>query len=193
MSLRSKLRKCRCLTPPIERPVAPLTKLDLPGDTGPLTMPTVATTTGVTTETSVGTTDFPTAPVEDELLPVCYVPKTVPKPVEGGSPERERAVILIGTLWVNYTVIRYHLATSTTVPGVRVSDMQDAVRRAFKTWKDIGMGLEFVETKYMAEAEIRVSFEQGGSWSYVGTDNINGNVVRFPSPTMNFGWNISTT
>lgn len=100
--------------------------------------------------------------------------------------------MLLGKLWVNFTDIRYHLATTTTVPRARLSDLQDAVRSAFKIWKDVGVGLEFTETTNLAEAELRISFEAGGSWSYVGTDSLNAGIVRFPSPTMNFGWNIST-
>lgn len=34
-------------------------------------------------------------------------------------------------------------------------------------------------------SDLRIAFEQGGSWSYVGTDNLR---VPADSPTMNFGW-----
>jgi hypothetical protein len=123
--------------------------------------------------------------------PLCFVPVTAKKKVDDGiSPERARAVSLIGTLWVNYTVIHYWMSPTTSIPGVGVSDLQQAVRDAFKEWKGVGVGLEFVEVTKAADAEIRVSFEDGGSWSYVGTDNVNSSIVRFPSPTMNFGWNI---
>lgn len=92
---------------------------------------------------------------------------------------------------MNHTVIRYHLGTETSVPRVSVSDMRDAVRAAFGAWKSIGVGLEFKEVGHPADAEIRVTFQAGGSWSYVGTDNIDEKLVRFPSPTMNFGWDVS--
>lgn len=63
--------------------------------------------------------------------------------------------------------------------------MQQSVRDAFQEWKDAGIGLEFVEVENAAEAEIRVTFNAGGSSSFVGTDNIR---VLYPTPTMNFGW-----
>lgn len=44
------------------------------------------------------------------------------------------------------------------------------------------LDFEFVED----EAEIRISFEEEGSWSYIGTDCLN--ISDQNKPTMNFGW-----
>lgn len=41
-----------------------------------------------------------------------------------------------------------------------------------------------------ADAEVRVSFKQPGSWSYVGAQALD---VRDPHPTINFGWITPTT
>ena len=38
---------------------------------------------------------------------------------------------------------------------------------------------------YDPSADIRISFEQEGSWSYLGTDAL---VIPRPQPTMNYGW-----
>lgn len=94
-------------------------------------------------------------------------------------------------LWVNHTVIKYYLDTNTNVPRVNIWDMQEAVRSGFGEWKSLGLGLDFKEVKDARDAEIRVSFQAGGSWSYVGTDNIDENTIRYPSPTMNFGWDVT--
>lgn len=54
-----------------------------------------------------------------------------------------------------------------------------------KAWIDEGganIRLEFVTA---GDAEIRVSFEPGGSWSMLGTDAL---TVPATEPTMNFGW-----
>lgn len=47
----------------------------------------------------------------------------------------------------------------------------------------VGLGLEFVDNVY--DATIRISFEDDGAWSYVGTD-----ILEQPTnqATMNFGW-----
>jgi hypothetical protein len=45
------------------------------------------------------------------------------------------------------------------------------VRRAFKRWADLGIGLTFQEVTDRGAAEVRIGFEAGdGHWSYVGRD-----------------------
>ncbi|WP_240720079.1 M12 family metallopeptidase [Pseudarthrobacter sp. NamB4] len=66
---------------------------------------------------------------------------------------------------------------------------QEAVRKAFKEWKDLGIGLEFTEVADRSEAEVRIAFDQSdGSWSYVGRDVLG---ISANEPTMNFGWDLS--
>ncbi len=70
-------------------------------------------------------------------------------------------------------------------------DQKQAVKDAFQEWKDLGLGLEFNEVDDPTEAEIRIGFAPGGSWSYVGRDCID--LVSDPSKrTMNFGWDLTT-
>ena len=63
------------------------------------------------------------------------------------------------------------------------------MRKAFKAWQAIGIGLDFKEVDNVDEAEIRIGFQRGdGAWSYIGRDILSqGQSER----TMNFGWNIS--
>ena len=53
---------------------------------------------------------------------------------------------------------------------------------ALKWTKYANIKFNFVDDP---NAEIRISFEKGGSWSYMGTINL---MVEAPKPTMNFGW-----
>ena len=85
-------------------------------------------------------------------------------------------------LWANGTVLHY--AFLGNVP----SRMQ-AVRDAFQAWKDVGIGLKFVETTDLSEAKIRVSFAPTGSWSYVGRDAVD-LVPDRRKATMNIGWEV---
>jgi len=67
---------------------------------------------------------------------------------------------------------------------------KEVVRRAFKTWKDLGIGLSFAEVDDPSEAEITIGRAQGaGSWSFIGTD-----VLKYKDRgrTMNFGWDLRT-
>src|SRR5690606_23071671 len=69
---------------------------------------------------------------------------------------------------------------------------RDAVRAAFRTWKELGIGLGFREVARPSEAELRIGFDQeDGSWSYVGRDAID-LVADTSKHTMNFGWVLTT-
>lgn len=45
--------------------------------------------------------------------------------------------------------------------------------------------IRFVETNDPSESVCRITFNRGGSWSYIGTDNL---VISDDRPTMQFGW-----
>jgi hypothetical protein len=66
--------------------------------------------------------------------------------------------------------------------------MQDKVQVYAKTW------LPFTNLKLVfgndPQAEIRIGFEQDGSWSYIGTDALS---IPANEKTMNFGWLTDTT
>lgn len=62
-------------------------------------------------------------------------------------------------------------------------EIHGRVESIAQQWTDyLNLGLVFDPT---AEAVIRISFEQPGSWSYIGTD---ARGIAIDRPTMNFGW-----
>lgn len=92
--------------------------------------------------------------------------------------------------WVNKTVLHYYFMTNRP-EWLGPDEQKQAVRDAFQKWKDLGIGLKFQEVDDPTEAEIRIGFEPGGSWSYVGRDCID--FVTDPTKrTMNFGWDLTT-
>lgn len=61
--------------------------------------------------------------------------------------------------------------------------IQQRVKDIAKTWETYAnLRFEFVDG---GEADIRVSFQLDGSWSYLGTDNL---VIPVDEATMNYGW-----
>lgn len=120
-------------------------------------------------------------------------------------PDRARAIVTNADKWVNGTVIHYYFfdrptdgETVTFSNGTRkfltyvspTTAEMDIVRKGFKTWKDVGTGLSFVEVANREEAEVRIGFMRGdGFWSYVGREVLNhGQDER----TMNFGTDLTT-
>ncbi len=108
---------------------------------------------------------------------------------------RAEMIVITQKKWVNGTVLNYYFFNggSDGSPASWKGDtaQKNVLRQAFKTWKDLGIGLEFSEVNDKNEAQIRIGFQIGdGSWSYVGRDIID--YVSSPvERTMNFGWNIS--
>jgi Astacin (Peptidase family M12A) len=142
----------------------------------------------------------------DEPLRYCAVPPR-PDPVvpPGLDVDRTNAIVLGRAMWANGTVIHYYFfdrdgdgatvrfadGTSRFVTWVGEPAQQDAVRAAFGTWKDLGIGLEFREVADRSEAEVRIGFmDLDGSWSYLGRDVLN---QGMNARTMNFGWDLTTT
>jgi hypothetical protein len=63
------------------------------------------------------------------------------------------------------------------------------VRRAFKIWTEVGIGVRFEEVTTIDNADVRIGFLRGdGSWSYVGREIRNQGARE---RTMNFGWDIT--
>jgi hypothetical protein len=109
---------------------------------------------------------------------------------EARSPFAESLIRYIEKKWVNHTVLKYHFLNNPN-SWKGADDQKQVVRESFREWKDLGIGLQFKEVTNAAEAEIRIAFEPGSSWSYVGRDNID--LVPDPSErTMNFGWDLTT-
>lgn len=61
--------------------------------------------------------------------------------------------------------------------------VRNMVRKYANIWSDhANIHFQFVES---GPAEIRITFQRGGSWSYIGTDAL---LQGSDQPTMNFGW-----
>jgi hypothetical protein len=111
-----------------------------------------------------------------------------PKIAKGVSPQRARLIRETATRWLNGTPLRYWFFDKPAKWTAAKSE-QEVVRAAFKAWKELGIGLDFVEVRKQAEADIRIAFQQDdGSWSYVGTDI---RTKRRDPRTMNFGWSLT--
>ena len=134
----------------------------------------------------------------------CSLPKTPERVLPPSvSPDRARLIQVLASKWVNGTHLHYYFFDKQTDgENVRFADgrtewrpwtttdtQKNVVRRAFRTWKDQGLGLEFSEVDSRDEAEIRVGFMQDdGSWSYIGRDVLG---IGRDSRTMNFGWSLT--
>lgn len=119
----------------------------------------------------------------------CAIPQVVPRQFPPGTdPARSAAILLFEDKWVSGTELRYHFLTAPE-RWVGTDEDRDVVRTAFDRWKDVGIGLSFIEVDDAAEAEVRIGFDEGGgSWSYLGRQ-----VLGRPMTdrTMNFGWRLA--
>ena len=114
---------------------------------------------------------------------VCHLKVIGDRPVPASASHGRLSLIrMLEKKWVNGTVLKYGFFESR---GSRESSQfEDLVRRGFAQWKELGIGLKFVETD-LSEADVRVGFVQGdGSWSYVGRDIFKADKSE---RTMNFG------
>ena len=135
----------------------------------------------------------------------CFSKRPEPKVLkEDISGKRARLIIQNATKWANGTTLYYYFFDKNTDgdyvtyddgtkewrPWKGSTNQMAAVRRGFKMWEAVGIGLKFKEVKKREEANIRIAFMQDdGSWSYVGRDIL---TKRKDPRTMNFGWNVAT-
>lgn len=136
--------------------------------------------------------DYVTEPDSEELF--CALPEVSERELDPNiDPFRLEAIRVVAKQWANGTVLHYYFFDQPADGGlVGAPDQQQAVRDAFQTWKDHGIGLEFEEVDVREEAEVRIGFLLGGgSWSYVGRDVID-LVPDHNKRTMNLGWNVTT-
>ncbi|MBB2943856.1 hypothetical protein FB565_003585 [Actinoplanes lutulentus] len=116
-------------------------------------------------------------------LPYCSQPLSPAPVLPPEMPlDRQHAIIVGRSKWVNGTPLRYAF-----MPQTRNHVQEEVVRESFDEWKDLGIGLDFWEVRDPREAQVRIGFEPGRSWSYIGRD-----VLRRPrhEPTMNLGWDL---
>ncbi|KAH6604050.1 hypothetical protein Trco_007496 [Trichoderma cornu-damae] len=91
-----------------------------------------------------------------------------------GSP---RLGLFVRKMWANGRTLRVRFLSD---PG---SYIQGKVEKYAHVWSQYAnLRFEFGQSE---EAEIRISFKPGGSWSYMGTDAL---LVDANEPTMNYGW-----
>jgi hypothetical protein len=136
-------------------------------------------------------------PQSSAAVPHLLCRQPAPKPVvlpTGIAPPRASAIEIAAKKWVNGTVLHYCFLNSTTPPTWRwVEEQQDIVRWAVEKWMALGIGLSFIEVADPNEAEILIGcLEDDGSWSLVGTDNLDHN-YRDNGRTLNYGWDLTTT
>lgn len=91
-------------------------------------------------------------------------------------PPRDRIAILAGKKWLPGRTLKVRF-----IDGA--AELQTKVAQTAKEWSQhANITLNFGTH---ADAEIRVSFSTGGSWSYLGTDALS---IPAAEQTMNFGW-----
>lgn len=134
----------------------------------------------------------------------CALPHVPPRVFGPGvAPGRARLLLANGSKWVNGTVLHYYFfdrdsdggytsvpnGTRRWMPWTASAAQMGVVRRAFRTWKEVGIGLEFREVASRDEAEIRIAFMQDRTaWSYVGREVLG---IGRDQPTMNLGWDLT--
>jgi hypothetical protein len=102
---------------------------------------------------------------------VCIDRMAAPKPVD------ERMALVRASQWQPGDIIR-----AAFLDGE--SSMQERVKSVASTWLDYAdLILYFVDSP--DDVDIRISFLQPGSWSYIGTDCRR---ISPLEPTMNYGW-----
>lgn len=128
---------------------------------------------------------------ESKDIGVCNLPIIEERKLpENLQINRESLIRYNEKKWVNNTVLHYYFIDNPS--SWKGSERQlKAVHNAFNTWKDLNIGLVFKEVSNPALAEIRIGFERGSSWSYVGRDAID-LVADSGDRTMNFGWDLTT-
>jgi hypothetical protein len=124
--------------------------------------------------------------------PLCRnPPRPIPllHPSVTSDPMRMRAIVSTASKWLNGTVLHYCFFHSGhfAVPKKQA----DAVRKAFATWKAVGIGLQFKEVKKLSEAEVRIGYSvaDGSSASSVGRDVLS---VPLDQPTTVYGWDLTS-
>lgn len=134
----------------------------------------------------------------------CNARPTTPREFGPGvSADRARAINVIGDKWVNGTELSYYFFDQPTdgqnvtfadgstqfMPWAGAETQKAQVRKAFKAWADLGIGLKFKEVASRDQAMVRIGFQQGdGAWSYVGRAILD---IGADQRTMNFGWNLT--
>lgn len=125
-----------------------------------------------------------TVPQEKDAQQYCaQPPQRMPALPPDLSLPRTRAILSNHAKWVNGTQLRYSFLNGAD-DGVAKAWLTE-VHDGFEEWEGLGIGLKFRPEDNPAESEIRITFADDGSWSYVGTDCLG---ISTEEATMNFGW-----
>lgn len=118
-----------------------------------------------------------------EIPQVCFdkiLPSEMNRPASGSIVQigigTARAAFQLGKLWPNGSVIKIKFMGGSTA-------QRDMVKKYAVEWTEhANLKFEFVTS---GTTQVRISFEDLGAWSYVGTDSLN---IPSNEATMNFGW-----
>jgi len=100
------------------------------------------------------------------------------------GPERARMVAIHSKLWASGTKLRYYIHESRSW-GAGID--REVIHESFVRWDGL-VGLSIEEVFRRDRANIRIGFDNDGSWSYVGRDNLG---IPANQNTMNFGWSVA--
>lgn len=98
--------------------------------------------------------------------------------------------VILRKKWINHAVLHYRFL-NILKPWKSNNTQKQVIWESFNKWKYIDIGPIFNEKSNSAEAEIRIGFQSGSSWSFVGTDTMD-LVSGINKRTMNFGWDLTT-
>ncbi len=102
-------------------------------------------------------------------------------PATSAGVSIEEIAVFTGKLWQPGRFLRVRFLDGDPV-------VQAKVQQYAQQWSDY-TNIQFVFGS-SPDAEIRISFQTGGSWSYIGTDCLS---IPQDQPTMNYGWLTATT
>lgn len=116
---------------------------------------------------------------------LCNQPATIQRTFDPSvSPRRIGFILASGLKWVNGTELKFMF-----IEGAE--PQKKVVRKAFVTWKAVGIGISFKEVSNVDDAMVRIGFDlTDGSWSYVGREIL---TVPGAERTMNFGWDLTAS
>jgi len=102
--------------------------------------------------------------------------------VPGAHGDVEEAVIGLRDKWANGQTLKVYFWPNVT------RRLADRTLAKMQEWSQFA-NISFAKTKDIGDSDLRVTFEKGGSWSYLGNQ-----AKMLPGkPTMNFGWLTETT
>lgn len=122
----------------------------------------------------------------------CAMPQIAPRVFDSSvSAGRSFLIISNATKWVNGTTLKYYIYGAEKPAWKATTTQKQMIRNGFNAWKNLGIGLNFVEVNNAEEAQVRIAFMIGdGSWSYVGRDIL---TIDSNNRTMNIGWDDEST